>query len=158
MSLIFLTIVAIVQGAAPDVPWPVHGGDDNIRYSPLTQVNRSNVSRLRVAWTYDSADAFNGSEMQSNPIVVDGMLYATTPTLKVVALDAATGRELWKFDPSGGAAPGARFRHRGVVVHRDRVFVTYRTWLYALDRKTGQPIPTFGTGGRVDLREGLGRP
>ena len=60
--------------------------------------------------------------MQSNPIVVGGVLYATTPTLKVVAVDAATGRELWKFDPSGGAAPGARFRHRGVVVHaRPRV-------------------------------------
>ena len=96
--------------------------------------------------------------MQSNPIVVGGVLYATTPTLKVVAVDAATGRELWKFDPSGGAAPGARFRHRGVVVHGDRVFVTYRNWLYALSTKDGQPIATFGTNGRVDLREGLGRP
>src|SRR5439155_16989069 len=69
-----------------------------------------------------------------------------------------SGRELWTFDPSGGAAPGARFRHRGVAVHGDRVFVTYRNWLYALGTRTGQPIATFGTGGRVDLREGLGRP
>ena len=150
--------MALAQGQSPDVSWPMHGGEGNIRYSPLTQINRSNVSRLQVAWTYDSGDAFTGSEMQSNPIVVGGVLYATTPTLKVVAVDAATGRELWKFDPSGGAAPGARFRHRGVVVHGDRVFVTYRTWLYALNAKTGQPIATFGTGGRVDLREGLGRP
>jgi len=57
------------------------------------------------------------------PVVVDGMLYATTPTLKVIALDAATGREIWKFDPGGGAGTGGRFRHRGVTVHRDRVFV-----------------------------------
>jgi quinoprotein glucose dehydrogenase len=136
----------------------MHGGENNIRYSPLTQVNRSNVSQLTVAWTYDAGDAFKGSEMQSNPVVVDGVLYATTPTLKVVALDAATGRELWKFDPSNGAPSGARFRHRGVVVHGDRVFVTYRNWLYALHAASGQPIASFGTDGHVDLREGLGRP
>jgi quinoprotein glucose dehydrogenase len=141
-----------------DSGWPINGGIDNIRYSPLTQIDRANVSRLAVAWTYDSGDAFKGSEMQSNPIVVDGVLYATTPTLKVVALEAATGKEVWKFDPSNGAAPGARFRHRGVTVHDDRVFVTYRNWLYALDRRTGRPIPTFGVSGRVDLRDGFDRP
>src|SRR5207247_4547202 len=84
--------------------------------------------------------------------------YATTPSLKVVAVDAATGAEKWRFDPSGGAAPGSRFRHRGVTVHRDRVFVTHRNWLYALDTRTGRPIASFGKDGRVDLREGLGRP
>ena len=165
--VIFVIFVIFVQAPwavqspplkSADVEWPAHGGVDNIRYSPLTQIDKSNVARLTVAWTYDSGDAFKGSEMQSNPIVVGGVLYATTPTLKVVAVDAATGRELWKFDPSGGAAPGARFRHRGVVVHRDRVFVTYRSWLYALNARTGQPIETFGAKGRVDLREGLGRP
>jgi quinoprotein glucose dehydrogenase len=135
----------------------MHGGEHNARYSPLTQIDKTNISKLQVAWRYDAGDAFTGSEMQSNPIVVGGLLYATTPTLKVVALDAASGREVWKFDPSGGAAPGARFRHRGVAVHGDRVFVTYRNWLYALNAKTGAPIATFGTAGRVDLREGLGR-
>src|SRR5258708_21357983 len=123
--------VAALQGAA-DAEWPINGGVDNIRYSPLAQINRANVSTLKVAWTYDSHDAFKASEMQSNPVVVDGVLYATTPTLKVVAVDAATGREVWKFDPSGGANSTARFRHRGVTVHKDRVFVTYRNWLYAL--------------------------
>jgi quinoprotein glucose dehydrogenase len=78
--------------------------------------------------------------------------------LKVIALDAATGKELWKFDPTGGGTSSARFRHRGVTVHGDRVFVTYRNWLYALSTKDGQPIKTFGQDGRVDLREGLGRP
>jgi quinoprotein glucose dehydrogenase len=160
-------LVAIAGGlalaAAPregsDVEWPLNGGAGNARYSPLTQIDRTNVSRLEVAWTYDSHDAFQGSEMQSNPVIVDGLLYATTPTMKVIALDAETGREVWRFDPAdgSGAAP-SRFRHRGVAVHDDRVFVTYRNYLIALDRKTGRPIPSFGDGGRVDLREGLGKP
>ena len=146
------------QAAAREAEWPINGGVDNIRYSPLTQINRDNVSNLKVAWTYDSQDAFKGSEMQSNPIVVDGVLYVTTPTLKVVAVNAANGREIWKFDPSAGAPSGARFRHRGVTVHRDRVFVTYRSFLWALDKRTGQPIKTFGVDGRIDLREGLDQP
>ena len=135
-SCIAAVLVAALVGAAPgdDSGWPVHGGIDNIRYSPLSQINRANVAKMQVAWTYDSHDAFKGSEMQSNPIVVDGVLYATTPTLKVVAIDAATGREIWKFDPSGGANSRARFRHRGVTVHDDRVFVTYRNFLFALDK------------------------
>src|SRR2546423_1852405 len=157
----FVTLAAIATlsaAAAADVDWPMHGGIDNIRYSSLTQINRSNVSKLQVAWTYDSHDAFKGSEMQSQPVVVDGMLYVTTPTLKVVALNAQTGREVWKFDPAGGVPSGARFRHRGVTIYKDRVFVTYRNWLWALDRKTGEPLKTFGADGRVDLREGLGLP
>jgi quinoprotein glucose dehydrogenase len=154
-----IPIAAIVLlHAAGDSDWPVNGGVNNIRYSPLAQINRDNVARLQVAWTYDSHDAFKGSEMQSNPVVVDGVLYATTPTLKVVAVDAATGREIWKFDPGGGAGSTGRFRHRGVTVHADRVFVTYRSFLWALDKKTGQPIKSFGSDGRIDLREGLDRP
>jgi quinoprotein glucose dehydrogenase len=154
-----LTVFVVLGAAQPaDVGWPQHGGRDNIRYSPLEQINKSNVNRLQVAWTYEAGDHFKGSEMQSNPIVVDGMLYLTTPTLHVVALDAATGRELWKFDPSGGSGPRTRFRHRGVTVYRDRLFVTYRNFLWAIDRLKGQPIASFGDAGRVDLREGLGKP
>jgi quinoprotein glucose dehydrogenase len=151
-----ITILALA--APPDAEWPVNGGPDNIRYSPLAQITKQNVSQLQAAWTYDSGDAFKDSEMQSNPIVVDGVLYATTPTLKVVAVDAATGKEIWKFDPSGGAGARTRFRHRGVTVHKDRVFVTYRNFLWALDRRTGKPIGSFGADGRIDLREGLDRP
>jgi quinoprotein glucose dehydrogenase len=156
-----VALAATVAGGerqSADEEWPMHGGVDNIRYSPLAQINRSNVGKLQVAWTYDSRDAFRGSEMQSNPVVVDGSLYITTPTLHVVSLDPATGREKWRFDPSNGAGGRSRFRHRGVTVHRDRLFVTYRSWLIALDRHTGKPITAFGAGGRVDLREGLGKP
>jgi quinoprotein glucose dehydrogenase len=163
---LFVVFVAFVIGVtrpsavsvADDVAWPVNGGVNNIRYSTLTQIDTTNVAQLKVAWTYDSRDSFSGSEMQSNPIVVNGKLYVTTPALKVVALDAATGHEIWKFDPSSGAPPGARFRHRGVAVGHGRVFVTYRNWLYALDADTGEPVKTFGAAGRVDMREGLGRP
>ncbi|HZR24250.1 MAG TPA: pyrroloquinoline quinone-dependent dehydrogenase [Vicinamibacterales bacterium] len=144
--------------AASDAWWPMHGGTENMHYSPLTQITKENVSTLQVAWTYDSHDAFKGSEMQSNPVVVDGVLYATTPTLKVIALDATSGREIWKFNPSGGAGSTGRFRHRGVTVHNDRLFVSFRNWLYALDKKSGQPIPSFGANGRIDLREGLDQP
>src|ERR687885_267291 len=145
---ILAAVAGIFAQSRSNVDWPVNGGVDNIRYSPLTQITRDNVAKLQVAWSYDSHDAFKGSEMQSNPIVVDGVLYATTPTLKVVAVDAASGREIWKFDPSGGAPAGSRFRHRGVTVHNDRVFVSYRSFLWALDRQTGQPIKSFGAEGR----------
>ena len=97
-------IAAVAQNTGRNADWAQNGGVDNIRYSTLNQITPKNVARLNVAWTYDSHDASKASEMQSNPIVVDGVLYATTPTLKVVAIDAATGREVWKFDPSGGAA------------------------------------------------------
>jgi quinoprotein glucose dehydrogenase len=159
--VIFVVFVIFVSARGPspvDIGWPVNGGDGNIRFSPLRQIDKRNVARLQVAWSYDAGDAFAGSEMQSNPIVAGGRVYLTTPSLKVVALDAVTGREIWKFDPSGGAAAATRFRHRGVTVDRNRVFVTYRNWLYALDSASGRPIETFGSGGRVDLREGLGRP
>ncbi len=148
----------LVSAQAPDRGWPMHGGVDNIRYSPLAQINKANVTQLKVAWTYDSQDAFPNSEMQSHPVVVDGTLYVTTPSMKVAAVDAATGQERWTFNLVPAGAPRARFRHRGVTVHQDRVFATYRNFLYALDRATGKPIPTFGTDGRIDLREGLGLP
>ena len=138
--------------------WPINGGPDNARYSPLTQITKENVTQLQVAWTYDSKDAFTASEMQSNIIVVDGVAYATTPTMKVVAVNAATGQEVWRFDPSGGSTTRTRFRHRGVTVHADRVFVTYRNFLWSLDKKTGQPVAAFGQDGRIDLRDGLGKP
>jgi quinoprotein glucose dehydrogenase len=159
LAFVLTIVFGLGQTRSVDVGWPVHGGPGNIRYSPLAQIHRANVAQLQVAWTYDSHDAFPGSEMQSNPIIADGMLYITTPTLKVVALDAASGKQIWKFDPSAGAtARPARFRHRGVTVHNDRVFVTYRNFLWALSRRSGEPIVSFGEGGRIDLRKGFGRP
>ncbi len=144
--------------------WSAYGGSaDFLHYSALDQINQENVHRLRVAWVYKTGDAFPGSEMQCNPIVIDGVLYATTPRLRVIALDAATGSLLWQFDPHNGQAPTTKLRNRGLAYWQDeigndrRLFVVVQHWLYALDARTGRPIASFGDSGRVDLRQGLGR-
>lgn len=142
--------------------WEVYGGGkDGIRYSALRQINRDNVHRLEVAWTFDTGDAFQGSEMQCNPIVVDGTLYATTPKLRLIALDAAAGTLRWSFDPFSGRDVRRKQRNRGVAYWSDgadqRVFVTAEHFLWAIDARTGQPVRAFGEGGRVDMRRGLGR-
>ena len=153
-ALLFPTLAT-----AQNVNWPVYGGNtDNTHFSTLSQISPANVARLKVAWTFETHDEFSGSEMQANPIVLDGILYATTPKLHVFALNAVTGKEIWRFDPNNGAPPTSRIRHRGVVVSGDRVLFNYRYRLFALDRKTGKPIPSFGNNGIVDLRAGLGRP
>jgi quinoprotein glucose dehydrogenase len=153
--LLCLSVTVALCGA--DIEWPQNGGQYNIRYSALTQVNRQNVKQLQVAWTYDSHDAFQGSEMQSNPIIVDGVLYATTPKMRVIALNAKDGHEIWSFNPSQPTDTKRRYRHRGVTVYQDRVFFTYRNFLYALHRDNGTLYQSFGANGRIDLREGLGR-
>ena len=159
VACVALCFPALALAQRRSVDWPVYGGNtSNTRYSTLAQITPDNVHQLQVAWQYDTHDAFPGSEMQSNPIVVDGVLYATSPKLRVIALDAATGRELWSFDPNAMDNRPGRFRHRGVTVFRDRVFVTHRNSLWALDKRTGTPIAAFGEKGRVDLRAGLGRP
>src|SRR5258707_10783973 len=96
------TSVELLRGQAAGGPreWPVYNGDSgNTHYSPLDQINRGNVSRLQVAWTFDAGDSFAGSELECNPIIVNGVLYATTPKVNVIALNAATGKLLWRFDP-----------------------------------------------------------
>ena len=157
LAALTLPATAVAQGR--NVDWPVYGGGpDNNHYSTLSQVSPANVSRLQVAWKYETHDESPGSEMQANPIVIDGVLYAESPKQRVFALDAATGRELWKFDPAAGQQGLTRSRHRGLVVTGDRVLFTYRSRLIAIDRRTGELIRTFGVNGSVDLREGLGRP
>src|SRR4029453_11918123 len=90
-------------GPGPSSDWPHYGGGpEQIRYSPLTQITPANVTSLKVAWTYDTRDAFKGSEMQCQPVVAHGVLYATSPKLRVFALDAATGVEKGGFDPFEG--------------------------------------------------------
>lgn len=145
-------------GAGRD--WSVYGGNpESIRYSTLTQINSGNVHDLKLAWTFDSGDAYPGSEMQCNPLVINGTLYATTPKVNVVALDAATGKLLWRFDPHQGRKVLAKMRNRGVTYWSDgnaeRIFVAVRQYLYSLDAKTGTPVASFGASGRIDLRENL---
>lgn len=136
--------------------WAAYGGGpDDIRYSTLTQINRSDVGKLQVAWTYDPGEGPGGTETQ--PLVIDGVLYGVTPYHNVVALDAATGKFIWKFD-SGIEGRGA---NRGVACWTDgrdrRIFAAVENWVYALDAVTGKPVPGFGENGRIDLRKDLGR-
>ncbi len=137
------------------------GASDNTHYSTLSQIDRQNVHQLEVAWTFDTGDAFRGSEMQCNPIIVDGVMYATTPKVRVIALDAATGKLLWSFDPNEEKTAVGKMRNRGLNYWENgtdkRIFFGFRHWLYAIDAKTGKPAQDFGQGGRIDLREGLGR-
>ena len=126
-ALVLILLASVAGCAQPGTSahredWPVYGGNtDNTHFTTLSQISPSNVAQLEVAWTFDTGDAFEGSEMQANPIVIDGILYATTPRLQVFALDAATGEQLWRFDPNPGERATSRIRHRGVVVTGDRV-------------------------------------
>ncbi len=155
-----IVLVVALSACARNADWPVYQGSDNHdHYVTLSQITPENVSRLEVAWTYDTRDAFPGSEMQSNPVIVNGVLYAVSPKQRAFALDAATGKELWSFDPTAGKFTGPRIRYRGVVVHDGRVYFNYRHRLFALDARTGLKVPGWGNdSGWVDLRAGLGRP
>jgi quinoprotein glucose dehydrogenase len=135
--------------------WPAYGGaPENTHYSSLAQINRSNVKELAVAWSFDTGEQ---GGLQTNPIIVDGVLYGITPTQKVFALDAASGQLIWKFDsgikgtqPDRGLAYWASGKDK-------RILVGVMNFLYALDAGTGKPVPSFGKEGRIDLREDLGR-
>jgi quinoprotein glucose dehydrogenase len=145
--------------------WRVSGGGpDNLRSSGLAQINRDNVARLRVAWTYHTGDVPpNGrGEIQATPIVVDDILYTTTPSLAVIALRADSGTLIWKFDsPAHHERPPYGNVNRGVVYWADgdekRIFFTAGKRLYGLDARTGRLVLTFGDSGWVDLSKGLSR-
>lgn len=135
--------------------WTAYGGGpEQTRYSRLAQINKSNVRDLVIAWSFDCEEE---GGLQTNPIVVDGVLYTTTPKHKVIALDAATGVLRWRFDPKiEGRGP-----NRGVTYWANgserRVFAASEHFVYALDARTGVPIASFAENGRIDLRADLGR-
>ena len=147
------------QGGDDTTDWPHYGNDaGRTHYSTLDQINKSNVGKLEVVWTYRTGDKTDRSTIEANPIIIRGVMYLTTASVKVAALDAATGAEIWTFDPGDGG--GA---NRGVAYWEDdaredrRVFFSSGANLYALDADSGMPIRSFGTNGKVDMREGLDR-
>ena len=155
-SVAYALLYAASVKRLPEQAWPAYGGgpEDN-RYSTLKQINTSNVGKLEVAWSYDTQDAASASETQ--PIMINGTLFGVTPSHKIVALDAATGKLKWRFD-SGITGRGP---NRAVVYwamgNEERIFAAVQSFIYALDPQTGQAIKTFGKDGRIDLREDLGR-
>ena len=150
--------------------WPQYkGSDENIHYSSLTQVDTANVKQLQLAWEYHSGgvDTANHSQIQCNPIMVDGLLYGTTPAMKLFAIDAATGKEKWQFNPFDSLEGNKKMffilnNCRGVTYWSDgnadkRIFYTAGSSLCCVNALTGALIKDFGTSGKIDLHEGLDR-
>ena len=138
--------------------WQIYHGDyGGSHYSELDQINRNNVKQLEVAWIWHAGE--QGSTIECNPIIVDGVVYATTPRIHCVALDGKTGELLWRFNPwsLGGRGGGL---NRGVAYWTDgkgdqRIFHSAGNYLYALNAITGEPIPSFGEEGRISHRDGF---
>ena len=159
--------------------WRSYGNDPGgMRFSPLAQIDRTNVARLTRAWTYHTGeleprgdtlrerDNHRPPPFETTPLMIDGLLYLSTPSTRVIALDAETGRERWTFDPyAGRERERISAAHRGVAywegrapdgaVDRRVLVGTMDGRLIALDAATGQPVKTFGTDGAVDLRAGV---
>jgi glucose dehydrogenase len=182
LKLLFAALVAISAVASGGVrlqpdrrgqDWPYYGGDQaGTKFSALTDVNGANVTRLRVAWEWaprEKALAEFGTRpgnFQTTPLMIDNVLYLSTPYNRVVALNADTGAERWSFDPKAyedGQPPnGTGFVHRGVAAWRDstaggalRIFINSRYRLFCLDAVTGRPVESFGEHGAADLSKGL---
>ena len=141
--------------------WEVYGGGpEQRRYSRLDQIHTGNVDQLELAWTYETGDEYPGSQIQCNPLVIDGLLYGSSPNGRIFAVDAATGEEVWsrRLEVDGVLYEG-RTSNRGLMHWRrgedSRIYAAMLHMLYALDAGTGQPVSGFGDGGAIDLRQDL---
>jgi len=152
------------------VEWPFYGGDQGgTKYSALSDINTDNVSKLHIAWTWKTNEvplAQYGTHpgmFENTPLMIDDVLYLSTPYNKVVALNAETGELKWSYDPKAyelGQPPnGTGWVHRGIAAWRDagklRIFMNSRYRLICLDSQTGKPVNSFGDNGVVDLSQGL---
>jgi quinoprotein glucose dehydrogenase len=178
-AVIALALLAVAGGAplqpnaAAEQDWPVYGGDPGgTKFSPLADINRDTVSRLSKAWEWSNGEkaleqfGTRPGNFQTTPLMIDNVLYFSSPYNRVVALNADTGAQLWAYDPKayedGQPANGTGYVHRGVAAWRDgaaggalRIFLNSRYRLICLDAATGQPVPSFGEGGIIDLSKGL---
>ena len=168
-AAVFLLLLAPYVAWAQE--WPFYGGDaGGTRFSSLRQINRQNVGALKRAWTYHTGEVNRGNEtdrhhiapFEATPIVVNGMLYISTPSNRVIALDAETGREIWQFDPQAGRTERIFFQHRGVAYWQsetgdDRriLYGTFDGRMICLDAQRGKACQGFGTNGVVNLRAGV---
>jgi len=157
LALLFVVpILGAQESGVAQRDWPAYGGNsEGTRYSTLTQIDRSNVGRLKVAWQFDSGDSSSSGRFQAQPIVVDGILYTVTPGSGVVALDGATGKLKWSWK-SGEHAVG-----RGLTYWTDgkeqRLLAGFGRYVFAIDAATGKPFNDFGRSGRIDLHYDLDR-
>ncbi|MCC7153022.1 MAG: pyrroloquinoline quinone-dependent dehydrogenase [Bryobacterales bacterium] len=167
MKTLYVLLCAVACAQQPaGSEWPHHGGSAaGTRYSPLKQINRGNVTRLRVAWSYKTGDVSDGtvglrSAFETTPLMVGGVLYLTTPFCRLIALDAETGKERWSFDPKlDREKPFNLFVNRGAAYWSDGrkqrlLYGTLDGRLVSVDARTGKPDPAFGQDGYVDLTRG----
>ncbi|MEB2779298.1 PQQ-binding-like beta-propeller repeat protein [Algoriphagus sp. C2-6-M1] len=160
--LLALSLLFIQCSWHTNADWPEYYGDGaRSHYSMLEQIDTSNVSKLKIAWTYSSGGADtirNRSQIQSNPIIIDGVLYGVSAATEAFAIESDSGKELWKTDikeNEGTTSRGVTYwSHEG----DKRIFFGAGRWLYALDAGTGKLIETFGKQGRIDLKVGIDRP
>jgi quinoprotein glucose dehydrogenase len=159
LALVFsVAFTAAHLNAAAGADWASYLGDKAAsHYSTLQAITPENVKQLEIAWTWNAGDARdNQTQIQCNPLIIGGVIYATTPQLNVVALEAATGRELWRLK-----TPEANGVNRGLAYWTDgddrRILFGTGHWLHAIDARTGKLVESFGEGGRVDLGVGLDR-
>jgi len=149
----FTFLAGAAFAVAPRTDWPVYGGDPcSDRYSPLTQITPHNVGKLKLVWRVDFAEA---GDPETNPLVIGKTLYAFTPSLKLIALNGATGRRLWTFDsgiPGSGPDRGLAYWTDG---KHSRLLAGVMNYLYAIDPHSGKPVESFGEHGRIDLRQNL---
>lgn len=168
ISFFSLLFFSCQQKKSPYTGWmQTHGNGDGNKYSSLAEIDTANVSQLQVAWEYHTGDADTAahSQIQCNPIMVNGIVYGTSPMLKVFALDAATGQAKWTYSPYDTITEDKRGHfnlnnNRGVTYWSDgkddkRIFYAAGPYLHALDATSGRLISTFGTSGKIDLHEGL---
>lgn len=171
MKLVLPAVVAIVTISTCKIKpeknytsWEVFGGNkENNHYSSLTQVDTSNVNQLQVAWIYHTNDSSKGSQIQVNPIMVNGVLYGVSPRLKLFALDAATGKEKWIFNEDYDVDKNGLNNSRGVTYCKgnteedQRIFYAAGSMLYCVNALNGKSIGSFGDSGRIDLHNDLAR-
>ena len=169
-SVLAVVLIAFSLGGAHAQQWPHYAADQAAsHYSPLDQITPANVSKLAIAWEWKPNEKVlpqfgtRPGAFQNTPLMIDNVLYLSTPYNQVAALDATTGKELWRYDPKAyedGQPPnGQGFAHRGVAAWKDneklRIILNSRYRLIQLDAKTGTVVESFGKNGIVDLSEGL---
>src|SRR5215210_81033 len=168
-----LSVLVAQRGeTSRQVEWRYYGGDPGgMKYSPLTDVNPSNIARLQQVWEwkhwetpleeYGTIPGF----FEATPLMIDGVLYVTTPYNSIAALDAETGKELWRFDGEayklGQVLSGSGYKLRGTAFWRDgnnlRLFLNSRHRMFSLEAGDGRPVRSFGDAGAVSLTDGLAR-
>jgi quinoprotein glucose dehydrogenase len=157
LTLVFFS--GCKSGVDSERTWAVYKADANSsNYSPLDQINVANVGQLKSAWTFAINDKAPGARpSQSNPIIVDGIMYATSSSQSAYAVNAETGKQIWSFDPFNGEKGGEV--NRGLTYWEKgedkRILFTANNHLFALNARTGKPITLFGNVGKVDLKVGL---